>query len=189
MATNTVRQMFDHVLEPVRGWFHDMALEMTAVIDDAVTFSPVPRGRVAYLNSSGKFQMGAPSRKVPMFLMKNSDDADVFSDNDPSHGIHANGPQVMTALVALGHFQISTTEYDSNQSYAINDFLVAQQSDVSSTTGGVLTNSGVVAGQSNIVGIVAMDPDKKTAVATNKHGANALNLWTWYLPPITALGS
>lgn len=174
--SNQVRQMFDHTLEPVKGWFHDSALEFTGKMSANVTISPVFAGRVVHVNSVGQFEMGATGHQMPIFLFQNSDDPDVQRDADPTNGIYGVGGNIMSGWVASGPYEIEDTEYDTAQTYAPNDLIRAQASNSVSATGGVLTNSGVTLYTNCVCGVVSR------GVITNANNRTVLAMWTVFLP-------
>src|SRR5262245_28192956 len=101
---STLPQMFDHFLEPLKGWFEGVALEYVAALSSNVTFD-VPAGRVASLNSSGEFEMGCTGHNMPVFLFRSSADFDVAKISDGPHGIFTVGPQNIKGLVGSGGFE------------------------------------------------------------------------------------
>lgn len=176
-----VAQMYDKILEPIRGWWADGALECEAPLSANVTMGTVNAGRVVHLNSSKEFEMGAVGHEMPIVLMRGSDEADSQVDRDPVHGVYSvpNEGKIV-GLVCTGGFEVATPYFDANQTYNPNDLLTAQAGNDSSTTGGVLTNSGVTAGAVNVCGVVSQ------GVVASKHtgGGNLLQWWTYFLPII-----
>jgi hypothetical protein len=173
----TTRQMFDHAIEPVKGWYGDTSLTCHAKLSANVTIDPVYKGRVAHLNSSGEWEMGASGHEMPVFLFQNSDDSDVQERQDPGNGIYrATGSGIMSGWVCSGGFEVETTEFDDDQTYAVNDLIRAQKSNSASATGGVLTNAGITLYTNLVCGVVSKTP------FTNPDNKRMIRLWTVFLP-------
>ncbi len=173
----SLRQMFDHVCDPVKGWVpgNMSALDKAAKISANVTIDPVFKGRVVHLNSEGEFEMGCVGKQMAIFLMGNNDDNDVaqLSDDD-FQGIIPDGDTF--GLVATGGYEIATTEFDPAQTYAYNDSLRAIASNSNATTGGRLTNQGVTLYTTAVCGVVSKPP------AINHLKRSLLTFWPVYLP-------
>jgi hypothetical protein len=179
-TTTPLRQMFDHVLEPIKGWFDENALDKVAVLSSNVTFSPVYKGRVAHLNSVGQFEMGATGHQVPIILAQNSDDADVARNADAVHAIYdasggVDGLPIMSGWAMNGDFEIETAEFDTTQSYAYNDPVRAVASNTVAATGGTLTNAGVTLGTNCVCGWVSLP------AYLNENNINVLRIWTAFI--------
>jgi hypothetical protein len=135
-------QMFDHTLDAVKGWFHMAALDFTAKLSSNVTITAYA-GRCVHLNSDGEFEMGVQGNQMPIFLLQSSTDSDVSNAGGTLwYPISPSGN--LTGLVAKGAYELETTEFDGNQTYAPNDYLRAVASNSDQTTGGRLTNQSVV---------------------------------------------
>lgn len=171
------RQMFDHTLDAVKGWLpgNMASLDCSAKLSANVTIDPVYAGRVVHKNADGEFEMGVTGTQMAIFLLQNSDDPDVQNEGgDDFQAIAPTG--VMSGLVATGGYEVATTEFDSAQTYAINDVVRAVASNSNATTGGRLTNASFTLGTTAGVGVVSK------AVAQNSHKKNVLTLWTAYIP-------
>ncbi len=172
-----LRQMFDHTCTPVKGWVPgnmgsiDKAAEMSA----NVTVDPVFKGRVVHLNSEGEFELGCTGHQMPIFLMGNTDDNDVavLADDDFQGAIPAGN---MFGLVAIGGYEIATTEFDPAQDYAYNDLLRAVASNSDATTGGRLTNQSIVLYTNAVCGVVS-----KPVTASHLR-RDLLQFWPVFLP-------
>lgn len=160
------RQMFDHTLDAPKGWFHMAALDFAAKLSSNVTITAY-QGRCVHLNDDGEFEMGCVGDQMPIFLLQNSDDSDV--SNSGGTLWYPIGPTgTLNGLVAKGAYELETTEYDDDQTYLPNQPLRAIASNSNQTTGGRLTNQGVVKTQSAtpenataIVGHVSRPPRKR----------------------------
>jgi hypothetical protein len=178
----TTRQMFDHTLDAIKGWFHMAALDFTAKLSSNVTVDVVYAGRCVHLNSSGEFELGCTGSQMPIFLLQNSDDNDV--SNSGGTRWYPIGPAGnITGLVAKGAYELETTEFDSANTYAPNEYLRCKSSSNSSTDGGLLTNASVSVledGGSNptaIVGVVSRGVRKRQSDRNN-----VLAFWPIYKP-------
>lgn len=166
MARTTPKQMFDHTLDAPKGWFHMAALDFPAKLSSEVTIDAYA-GRCVHLNADGEFEMGCVGDQMPIFLLQNSYDADV--DNYGGTYWYPIGPTgTINGLVGKGAYMLETTEFDPDQEYAPNDPLRAIASNSNQTTGGRLTNQGVVkvasgtpAAATAVVGHVAIPPRKR----------------------------
>jgi len=178
------RQMTDHTLEAPKGWPSPHAVDFQAkhdatqltTISGNVAFS----GRVVHLASDGEFEFGITNRSMALFLFQNSDDPDVSNDGgDPSTDAHAWVPVAPTgklnALVAVGAYELASTEYNSALTYAPNDTLTAVTG-TTLATAGVLTNASATPYTNPVCGVVSK------GVQTNSHGKSELHFWPVYLP-------
>ena len=165
-------QMFDHELNPVKGWFEMAALDKSApydqssspLTDEALT---VKAGMVISLHATtkqmrlGLTQVGA----MPIFVFQNATDFDVSSDRGNIAGGNAGG------LVATGGYELETTEFVAD-TYAPNDPLTVESA--GADKGKVKKASALYA--EDVVGIVS-DGQRK-----NEHGKQFLKFWPVYLP-------
>ena len=175
------RQMFDHTLDAIKGWFQMAALDFTAKISANVTVS-VYAGRCAHINSVGEFELGCTGSMMPIFLLQNGTDNDVSNDGGTTW--YPIGPTgTITGLVGSGSYELETTEFDSANTYAPNEYLRCKSSSQSSTDGGLLTNANTVAAEAgsgnptNIVGVVSRGVRKRQSDRNN-----VLAFWTVYKP-------
>lgn len=177
---------FEHALDARKGWFDvQSTLDHRAKLSANVTFD-VPEGRVVHLNSAGEFEMGVSGTQMGIFLINGSGDYDVSNPGTTAGGLFMHRAITPagynSGLVAEGGFELVTTEFDADRTYAKNDLLTAGTSNTVSTTGGVLTNAGT-AGNGKVLqytdaacGVVS------TGVEENHHGVDVLAFWTTYLP-------
>lgn len=189
--SGAVSQMFEQALDVTKGWFHLHALDKSAKLDnDLLTGSTaVPAGRVAHLNSVGEFELGASGNEVPIFLWNGKDHPDVYNNGvSPTtgvqHWIGISPTGVMSGLVAMGAYELQTTEFDSDQTYAPNDPLTCDAN-------GVLTNQSAVPYTDLIVGFCSAHVNEDNQQATpangnpvgyNSHGVQVLTFWPHFLP-------
>jgi hypothetical protein len=178
----STRQMTDHTLDVLKGWLPGNmgSLDKSAKLSANVTVDPVYAGRVGHLNSEGEFELGATGTQMPIFFTQNSDDTDVNNPNtggDDFAAITSRG--TMSGVVATGGYEIETTEFDSAQTYAVNDIVRAVASNSNATTGGRITNASFTLFTNAGVGVVSK------AVYQNCHRKNVLRLWTAYIPGLS----
>lgn len=211
--TTYLGQSFEHTLTVLKGptapavGVLDFAAGLSSSVNINSTGLPPQSGMCVHYQSDG-FHMGASTNKMPMFLWPGYADPDVnlpgvaagvakggtsgASGVIPAWiGSHPSG--ILTALVGKGAIEIETTEFDTTQTYAINDYLRAVTSDTNANAGkltnqdasggvGFATASKAVWGNpaatnwESIVGIVSR------GAYTNAKRKSALALWTTYLP-------
>lgn len=138
------RSMLAHVLNPLKGWPSQSALDFHAKMSSTALAStdPVFAGRCGHLDTNGEYALGVPdavsSGKIhmPIFFFPNSDDTDVQNDGGVS-GTADDDPEGwagvlrgnMLGLVATGGYELETTEFNTTQSYAPGDALQAATGD------------------------------------------------------------
>ena len=173
-------QMFDHMLNPAKGWPSQAALDFQAKISPNVQYDMNP-GQVAHINTAGELEPGVQLGQMPLFMFQGANDYDVNAErNDQWTPISPTG-RVM-CLVATGAYELETTEFDDTQVYNTNDPLSAPIGNSAGSAGvsGVLTNvsPGTLYGGSmkNRVGVVSR------GAFTNCYGKQVISFWPCYLP-------
>lgn len=178
------RQMTAHTLDPKKGWPRPNAVDYVAKFNstDLGTLGTVYSGRVVHVHTDGTYKYGADGQEMPLFLFQNSDDPDVSNDggitgseSDEAGGWIAVAPTgKIMALVAIGAYELETTEFTGTFSaFTIGD-LLKSATGTGGTAGKVAR--GAVAYTDNVVGVVSRAP------ATNSHGKQAVTFWPVYLP-------
>lgn len=176
------RQMTAETLNALKGWPQMNAVDFEAKLDASVE-DRLPPGSCVHVSSSKTFLPGVGNvARMPLFTFQASDDPDVKNEGgDPSTdkgawiGINPTG--VMMALVAIGAYELVSTNYDDQVSYAPNDHLTSPTTTAGGVDAGMLTKGTL---QTNcIVGVVSR------GVVDNGYGEDALAFWPWYFPPIT----
>lgn len=166
-------QMYDHELNPVKGWPSPYAVDkhadMVLVDDDEVAY----RGQVASLNSNAKFQLGLECAAMPIFLLNSSTDYDVVGDDYNLVGSGSGIPR-MSGIVAVGGYEVESTEYDSAETYLPNDCLTAGAP--GDADAGVLKPGTMYA--DTICGVVS------DGILQNEFKKNVLRFWPVWLPPL-----
>lgn len=185
MAIDT--QMYEHTFDGVKGWFGEWVVDFQARLSADVSIVAYV-GRCVHLNDDGDFEMGAVGYQMPMFLTVGSNYPSA-GNSSPSGRWYAVHGARLSAVVAVSGLEVETTEFDSDQTYLPNQPLRAIASNSDQTTGGRLTNAGVVKAESAtpasataIVGIVSraarkVQGDRNTVLAfwpVFKPGAGSL---------------
>lgn len=189
--SNEVAQMFEQALDVMKGWFHGHALDKSAKLSAALLNSAtaVPAGRVAHLNSDGEFELGPTGHQMPIYLWNGKNHPDVYNPGTSpitsvQHWVAIAPTGVMSGLVATGGYELQTTEFDSEQSYACNDLLTCDAN-------GVLTNDSVTQYTTLVCGIASshvqeeadpLSPANGNPVGYNSHGVQTLTFWSYFLP-------
>jgi len=187
-------QMTEHVLRPLKGWFHMAALDKAAKLAAAVTLTAYS-GRVVSLNASGEFEMGVSGLKVGIYVFQGGNLASVSNPGVTTSGAfmhQAIAPiGVLSGLVSLAAYELETTEFEKvpTAPYAVHQLLTAGTSNTVQATGGVLSNDRAGAGGSG--GVVRQYVDAACGIVTavpanNEHGQSVLKLWSLYLPAAAA---
>jgi hypothetical protein len=87
---------------------------------------------------------------------------------------------IANGLVATGGYELESSEFDAEQTYAANDLLTATADNADSDVGGVLTNdvSGNPVEQYTdpVCGVVSR------GVFRNEHDVSMLAFWSYFLP-------
>lgn len=175
-------QMFDHMLNPVKGWPHQAALDFQAKISANVLYD-IPAGRCAHINGAGELEPGVPDAglDMPLFMFQGKNDLDVNNQgNDQWTPVSPSG-RVM-CLVGTGAYELETTEFDTALVYAPGNHLRAPTGNAvaDALVSGVLTNATLgtiyAAGMKSRVGIVSR------GAFTNSYGKRTVAFWPIYLP-------
>ena len=176
--SGTLNAMVLHDLQPIKGWWDEHSLDKSA--DLALTAGQVGyAGMVVSMNIARTFDLGLECGGVAIFLRQNSYDFDVVGDagnlvGSGNGGVGAPAPRV-SGLVALGSFEVQSTEFDiaDINGYPPNTPLTAGA--VHTASAGVIRPG--VAYTDTICGVVS------DGVVTNEHGIQVLQFWTAWLPP------
>ena len=182
------RQMTAHTLEAPKGWPSPHAVDFATSFDAtqlaAVSGGVAFAGRVAHVNASGDYEFGVGNRDMAIFLFNNSDDPDVENPGgDPATvagaWIAVAPTGKMMGLVAVGAYELASTEFDATLTYAPNEALTAVTGTTLATCG-VLTNASATPYTNPVCGVVSRG--RSSTSATNSHGQAELFFWPVYLP-------
>jgi len=165
----TPGQMFDHELNAVKGWPSPYAVDKRA--EPADPDADIKAGMLMYLDANGKFAKGASNTSMAIFALQNQNDFDANGDTGNITG------GIMSGLVAVGAYELETTEFDADDTYNPNTQLVA-----GGTDGYVGANGGNTYAF-NVVGVVS------DGVFTNDHGKDVLRFWPVYMPKTGVSGA
>jgi len=190
-----VSQMFEQALDAVKGWPGALhALDKAAPLDSDLLegLTSVPAGRVAHINAAGDFELSGDGTQMPIFLWEGKDHADVYNNGtSPTtgtvHWVPVSPTGIMHGLVATGGFELQTTEFDDDLTYATNDLLTADANGILENGATQYTDwiCGVCSkhvnsdNQSEGLGVVAAAVGP---VGTNAHGVETLTFWSYFLP-------
>lgn len=183
-------QMYDHMLNPEKGWPSPHALDFTAKISANVLYALTP-GQVCHLNSSGELEPGVKRWQMPLFIFQGKNDLDVNNESGEWYPISPTG-RVM-ALVGKGPFELWTTEFMTALTYLPNEPLRAPTGNAAiDVAGGGGTESGRLTNviTYTIADTIASSGNKWQAVCgivskgkfTNAYGKSALSFWPVYYP-------
>lgn len=158
-------QMFDHMLDPKKGWPSPYALDKAALPDTGVT--GILAGTGVSLNpANGNLVLGlSTAGAMAMWAFQGQNEFDVNGDVGNIIGGHVN------CLVAVGAYELETTEF-IGVSFAPQATLT-----LDAATGKVKAAAGGILGTVDIVGIVsAVGP------LTNAYGKSTVRFWPVYEP-------
>jgi hypothetical protein len=195
-------QMFDRTLTPLKGWPSQTALDFDANLSTNVNIGGTnvpPQSGMCVHNTATGFEMGANLTQMAIFLWPSLGDFDVSNPGVPA-GVALGGTSTnipawipirptgkMVGLVATGGYELETTEFDTAQTYVINQLLRSVTSN-SDANAGKLTNQNASGGQSfGSPGVLVAYTDSAVGVVsrgayTNSHQKQVLAFWPVYLP-------
>lgn len=110
---------FTHSLGGRKNWPGTSAVDAQGAVASTDTAYCIA-GRAAHLNSSGQFEAGVKGFQMPVFLTKSPSSFDVATDAHNSFGGSAIPRGNLAGLVAIGGFELETTEFDGSTNYAPN---------------------------------------------------------------------
>jgi hypothetical protein len=167
MGSITPAQMFDHELNPIKGWWDMHALDKRVAIGTNPVV--VQRGMVGYIHPvTLDFILGVVNGYMPLFTFPGENDFDANSDVGNISGGWLN------TLVATGGYELESTEFVSGPAYDPQTPLTgATAADI----GKLEPASGGICGVDMIVGIVSEQGPR-----TNDHGKDVVRFWPVYMP-------
>lgn len=198
--------MVAHKLEVIRSYDGEDTLQVN-VKPDATQAAIFPNkavfaGRCLHFNAARQGELGVSGHQVPLWLFRQTD--------RPSGGFNGVAATAATqlswqdgskgeylAFVGIQGLEISTTEFDTAQTYAINDLLTAPLfSDATfDTDAKKLAGAGVVSNKNTAAATVKWGKDPVVGVISNLDqttphaGLKMLRFYTIYMPPIEALAA
>lgn len=189
---NTNQFYFTHAIDMLKGWPSPTAVDFSTLLSSNVTGLPYS-GRVAHVNSVMQFELGAKRGQMACFLIPGANDYDVQNVNPGgAYGWNPVAPNGhMSALVAIGGYEIESTEYDATATYAINDLLHSPTED--QITGADKSGAGLLYNHANWPGgstsLIAVGTNSVCGVVSrgarvNALRQNVLTFWpVWYPGP------
>jgi hypothetical protein len=172
--------MFDHMLNPAKGWPHMAALDFQARQSANVQYR-LRAGQVGHVNLAGELEPGVQLTQMGLFLFQGADDLDVNNQgNDQWTPVSPSG-RIM-CLVAGGDYELETTEFIASLTFQPNNML---RSPVGNAVGdeflsGMLRNDALgtlySADTEAIVGVVSR------GTFNNAYGRRVLAFWPRWLP-------
>ena len=174
------RQMTSQTLNPLKGWPRPNALDFEGKFDPSVQ-TRVPPGACCSLNANGYAVLGVGNSPVmPLFNFQASDDPDVQNDGGDAATtkdvfIAINPTGVLMFLVAVGAYELVSTNYDDTQTYPPNTHLTSPLVNSGAVLAGMLTPGTL--GTNTICGVVSR------GLVDNGYGYEAVAFWPVYRPP------
>lgn len=183
-----LRRMTTHTLDVLHGspqdWRVQYTAKFSATVLSQISGGVVFEGRVVSLNNNGEFELGVSGTRMPMFLIQDTDNPDVVSYSPPYDpkqeplapvAIQPGTDIRCSAYVAIGGFELATTEFDQSRTYNYNDTLTAPTgTDIN--VSGKLTNLNATPYVNAVCGVVSRPPYE------NPHRKKVLAFWPVYLP-------
>jgi hypothetical protein len=172
-------QMIAETLNGLKGWPRPLAVDFAAKIDSSVT-DRLPPGTVAHVSDAGTYLPGVGDLNVmPLFLFQASDDPDVSNyggDAATDRGVWVpiTPSGAVMGLVAIGAYELVTTNYDDQVDYNPNDMLTSPTTTGGGINAGMLTQGTL--GTNLICGVVSR------GIVDNGYGYNALAFWPVMFP-------
>ena len=131
MAYESLNQMYDNILDPIRGWWDERQLSKVVEIASGT----VNAGMVGHLNSNGKFALGtgtygAAANWLPLFARNSGSDNDVRGVEGNLSGVSGTPlgeapDQGISTLVGAAAYELASTAYDTTGTWAIGDTISA----------------------------------------------------------------
>jgi len=166
----TPGQMYDHELNPTKGWPSPYAIDYAAAVSASET-NTIQAGMGCYLDANGEFRLGSSAGAVTILMLQNVNDFDANSDVGNISG------GVMSGLPCVASYEVWTTEFVAGN-YAPNDYLKIETA--AGNIGKVTEGNAYI---DQICGIVSL------GTFSNEHQVSVLQFWTYHLPPMSTSSS
>ncbi len=163
-GTLTPSQMFDHELNPIKGWFHGHAVDKALAIADGET--GINPGSVVSMDANGRWQLGLVADGVGCFAFQGQNDFDVNSDVGNISG------GTLMALPCIAPYELETTEFVDGQAYTPNTLLT-------SPAPGAANAGSVTPGVKFVNTVCGIVTDGQLE---NENGIDVVRFWTAWLP-------
>ncbi|RIZ71268.1 MAG: hypothetical protein D0530_04900 [Methylococcales bacterium] len=166
---STPAQMFDHELNPIKGWPSPYALDKALNVKSGEP--AIYAGSVVSIDpTTGALRLGLIDNAMPLFAFQNSYDLDVVGDDGNLVGQGTSTPRINT-LVAVGSYELESTQFVAG-SYAPNAQLTSPAP--AAANAGLLTSGAF--GTNTICGIVS------DGTLTNEFRKGVIRFWPVFLP-------
>lgn len=173
-------QSYDHMLDPKVGWALNsgLALEKALPIASGLT-NTVKAGAVVHIAATNVWKPGIhdvnslSETRVPAFAFQNENDFDVNGDLGNTMGGR------LMALVALGAFELESTEFKTDDTYAVGKYLTSDDGSGVAGTGQIKLGA---LGTNTVVGIISEAGDNANGSFTNAHGVDVIRFYSWFFP-------
>jgi len=164
-GTLTPSQDYDHLVHPKAGsdGMHDLQYHSSAASGQSFN-----RGALVSLDSSGNLVTGCGDHDMPMWAINATNDFDVNSDV----GNIIDGQ--IGCWVAIGGYELFTTEYVTTETYAPNALLTA----------GLTTDLGKVKGAAAAYSNAVVVGCVSKGVETDVYSQTILNFWPLFIPKV-----
>lgn len=175
----TPNQMFDHRLNPIKGWPSPYALDKAKEVGQATAEQGVRAGMVIHIDAvTGKFMRGLPGNQVPIFAWNDFLAFDAQGADNGNTALYGN-MKGLSGLVALGAYELQTTEFVAGNHYHPNTALTVEN-------GAGADLGKVKPGQYYVDTVVGVVSDGKS---TNVQGVDVVTFWSYFLPSQTLSSS
>lgn len=162
---STPAQMFDHCLNPVKGFQPAMpwVVDKAVTLKTGITASTAKAGRVVSIDTAsgsdgnpesrrwilGTGSTTATSAPLPFLLFQTGTDFDVLGDDGNIVGATSGGTMLsrMMGLACTTAAEVETTEYDSNDTFTPGKLLVADSDGIVNVIAG--------SGAATVLGVVS----------------------------------
>lgn len=158
-------QMFDHFLNPSRGW-PDIKSLTTFGKKSASLLYELRAGQCVHQNSTGFFEPGCQLAQMPLFIFQGSDAKDVTNYGGTQWTGIVPAGNIM-AIVGRASMELETTEFIDGATYARNEPLrsitgltandegLTAAGRPTTASSGVLRRDGITIGTQTVVGFVS----------------------------------
>ena len=171
MAYESLDQMYDDILDPIRGWWDER--QLSKVVTIATGSAAVTAGMVGRLTSGGEFKSGilTGTNMLPLFARNNATDNDVRGVDGNLSGASgaplSEAPdQGISTLVGAAAYELASSSYDTVGTWAKGGIIGAIAGS------GVLQDGGALATTEYGVGFITETP------AANYRGTNVVTFIT-----------
>ncbi len=178
---NYTRQ-YEHVAVVAHGAHPDHRLEFDAAVKAEANATKIFQGSIVSLNADGQYVVGCGAGEgvnfpVPCISMKNVADPDVsagIEGSDYRTSVYSAIGGKITAIPCTGSYEMETTEFDADATYAPNDALVPATGDDIGKVAKATTQPG---GAVPYVGFVS-----RAVYAASNYGHSRLSFFMNFIP-------